>query len=71
MINLIKKKNLRLIKEQKREPSPSLLVGIGLRTAHIIWGKLRRKNVKTERRIDVKTYRCKDGKTERRIDVKT
>ena len=35
MLNL--KKNLRLVKEQKREPSPSLLVQIGLRIAHIIW----------------------------------
>ena len=51
MLNL--KNDLRLVKEQRREPTPSFLVGIGLRTAHLIWGKCFQllnscTNVKTE-----------------------
>ena len=40
MINL--KKNLRLVKAQKRKPFPSLLEGNRLRTAHMIWGNGRK-----------------------------
>ena len=67
------KKNLRLVKEQKREPSPSLLVGIGLRTAHIIWGRVgfTQKLVLTSTLLNSRKDRRKDEKMERRKDRKT
>ena len=63
MLNL--KKNLCLVKEQKREPSPSLLVGIGLKSAHIILGKHQGKvqviNSRTNGRKDVYDGDSDDG----------
>ena len=64
---LILKKTLRLVKEQKAELFPSLLVGIGLRTAFIIWRNIRGKVMFTQKLVSAPTLlnsrkdRQKDG----------
>ena len=63
MLNL--KKKLCLVKKQKREPSPSLLVGIGLITAHIIRGSIRGRVGFTQKLVSAPTI------LNSRTDVKT